>query len=48
MNLDELYKLKGKLQTEIEIAQAHLQQINKQIVSILNSKEKKQEEVVAS
>lgn len=43
MNLDELYKLKGRLQTEIEIAQAHLQQVNKQIINIINQPKQKEE-----
>lgn len=44
MPLDELYKIKGQLTTEIEIAQAKLQQVNKQIVELINKQIKKTEE----
>lgn len=36
MTLDELFKAKGQLTTEIEIAQAKLQQVNKQIIDLIN------------
>lgn len=39
MGLDELYRLKGQLTTEIEIAQARLQQVNKQIIDLVNQRE---------
>ena len=36
MNLNELYALKGQIITEIEVSQAKLQNVNKQIVDVLN------------
>ncbi|OQB10449.1 MAG: hypothetical protein BWY21_00370 [Parcubacteria group bacterium ADurb.Bin216] len=44
MTLEELYKLKGELLTNIEIAQAKLQAVNKQIVALLNGLNNKIEE----
>lgn len=39
MNINELYRIKGQLTTEIEIAQAKLQQVNKQIIDLINQQE---------
>lgn len=39
MKLEDLFKLKGQLTTEIEIAQAKLQQVNKQIIELINQRE---------
>jgi hypothetical protein len=36
MSLEELYKAKGELITQIEIAQAKLQQINQEIIALIN------------
>ena len=44
MNLDELYKQKGELVTQIEIAQAKLQAVNQNIVKIINSEFKSEKE----
>lgn len=41
MILDELYKSKGKLTTDIEVAQAKLQSVNRNIVAILNESNSK-------
>lgn len=48
MQLDELYKMKGQLTTEIEIAQAKLQQVNKQIVELINAVRSKDIESVGA
>lgn len=48
MGLDELYRLKGQLTTEIEIAQARLQQVNKQIVDLINQQEGETRKLEAS
>lgn len=37
MTLDELFKAKGELIWTIEVAQAKLQEINKQIFNLLNT-----------
>lgn len=37
MTLDELFKAKGELIWTIEVAQAKLQEINKQLLSLLNT-----------
>lgn len=39
MKLEDLFKIKGQLTTEIEIAQAKLQQVNKQIIELINQRE---------
>lgn len=44
MNMDELYKAKGQLTTEIEIAQAKLQQVNKLIIDSINQQAEKKAE----
>lgn len=45
MTLNELYEQKGRLTTQIEIAQAQLQKINSEIVVLINElKEKKPQE----
>jgi hypothetical protein len=36
MELEQLYRQKGELVTQLEIAQAKLQQVNQQIVEIIN------------
>mgnify|MGYP007031181783 CR=1 FL=1 len=41
MTLDELYQSKGKLTTDIEVAQAKLQSVNRNIVDILNQSNSK-------
>jgi len=37
ITMDDLYKKKGELVTQLEIAQAQLQQINLQIQQVFNS-----------
>lgn len=39
MKIEELFRIKGQLTTEIEIAQAKLQQVNKQIIELINQRE---------
>ena len=36
MTLEELYKVKGELVTQLEITQAKLKQINQEIIAIMN------------
>lgn len=43
MYIDELYKEKGRLITEIEISQSQLANINQQIINFVNSKNIKNE-----
>lgn len=44
MTLDELYGKKGALVTQIEIAQAQLQEVNKSIVEEINKLNKQKDE----
>lgn len=48
MKLEDLFKIKGQLTTEIEIAQAKLQQVNKQIIDLINQQEGETRKLEAS